>query len=39
VAREESRGSQYRSDVPYRDDEKFGKHSIVQKGKDVGFEA
>jgi L-aspartate oxidase len=39
LAREESRGSHYRSDFPYRDDEKFGKHSIVQKGKDVGFEA
>jgi L-aspartate oxidase len=38
LAREESRGSHYRSDFPYRDDEKFGKHSIVQKGKDVGFE-
>jgi L-aspartate oxidase len=39
LAREESRGSHYRSDFPYRDDEKFGKHSIVQKGKDVGLEA
>jgi L-aspartate oxidase len=39
MAREESRGSHYRSDFPYRDDEKFDKHSIVQKGKDVGFEA
>jgi L-aspartate oxidase len=39
LAREESRGSHYRSDFPYRDDEKFDKHSIVQKGKDVGFEA
>jgi L-aspartate oxidase len=38
LAREESRGSHYRSDFPYRDDEKFGKHSIVQKRKDVGFE-
>jgi len=38
LAREESRGSHYRSDFPYRDDEKFGKHSTVQKGKDVGFE-
>ncbi len=38
LAREESRGSHYRSDFPYRDDEKFGKHSIVQKGRDVGFE-
>ena len=39
LAREESRGSHYRSDYPYRDDEKFGKHSIAQKDKDVGFEA
>jgi L-aspartate oxidase len=39
LAREESRGSHYRSDFPYRDDEKFGKHSIVQKGKNVGLEA
>jgi L-aspartate oxidase len=39
LAREESRGSHYRSDFPYRDDEKFGVHSVVQKGKDVGFEA
>jgi len=39
LAREESRGSHYRSDFPYRDDEKFGKHSIVQKGKEVGLEA
>ena len=38
LAREESRGSHYRSDFPYRDDEKFGKHSILQKGRDVGFE-
>src|SRR5437879_3518260 len=39
VAREESRGSHYRSDFPYRNDENFGKHSVVQKGKDVKFEA
>jgi L-aspartate oxidase len=38
-ARQESRGSHYRSDFPYRDDEDFSKHSIVQKGKDVWFEA
>jgi L-aspartate oxidase len=38
IAREESRGSHYRDDFPYRDDEKFDKHSIVQKGKDVGFQ-
>jgi L-aspartate oxidase len=39
LARQESRGSHYRSDFPYRDDEDFNKHSIVQKGKDVRFEA
>jgi len=39
LAREESRGSHYRSDFPYRNDEDFGKHSAVQKGKDVRFEA
>jgi L-aspartate oxidase len=39
LAREESRGSHYRSDFPYHDDEKFGKHSIVQKGRDVGLES
>jgi L-aspartate oxidase len=39
LAREESRGSHYRSDFPYRNDENFGKHSVVQKGKDVKFEA
>ena len=39
LAREESRGSHYRSDFPYRNDEEFGKHSVVQKGKDVRFEA
>jgi L-aspartate oxidase len=38
LAREESRGSHYRADFPYRDDEKFGKHSVVQKGKDLRFE-
>jgi L-aspartate oxidase len=36
-AREESRGSHYRSDFPYRDDEKFGKHSTVEKGGEVNF--
>ena len=39
LAREESRGSHYRSDFPYRDDEDLGKHSAVQKGSDVRFEA
>jgi L-aspartate oxidase len=39
LARQESRGSHYRSDFPYRDDEDFGKHSVAQKGKDVKFES
>jgi L-aspartate oxidase len=39
LAREESRGSHYRADFPYRDDEKFNKHSIIQKDKDVGFQS
>jgi L-aspartate oxidase len=38
-AREESRGSHYRSDFAYRNDENFGKHSMVQRNKDVRFEA
>jgi L-aspartate oxidase len=37
-AREESRGSHYRADYPYRDDERFRKHSFVDKGQDVTFE-
>jgi len=37
--REESRGSHYRSDFPYHDDDNFGKHSAVQKGQEVRFEA
>ena len=39
LAREESRGSHYRSDFPYRNDEDFGKHSAIQKNKDVRFES
>ena len=38
LAREESRGSHYRSDFPYRNDEDFSKHSAVEQGKDVRFE-
>jgi len=38
LAREESRGSHYRSDFPFRNDEDFTKHSIIQKGNDVRFE-
>ena len=39
LAREESRGSHYRSDFPFRNDEDFARHSALQKGKDVRFEA
>jgi len=39
LAREESRGSHYRSDFPYRNDEDFSKHSAVERDKDVRFEA
>ena len=39
LAREESRGSHYRSDFPYRNDEDFGKHSAAQKSKDLRFVA
>ncbi|HEX4544281.1 MAG TPA: L-aspartate oxidase [Candidatus Acidoferrum sp.] len=39
LAREESRGSHYRSDFAFRNDEVFNKHSAEQKGKQVWFEA
>jgi L-aspartate oxidase len=39
LARHESRGSHYRSDFPYRDDDDFAKHSMAQKGKEIRFEA
>jgi succinate dehydrogenase/fumarate reductase flavoprotein subunit len=39
LARHESRGSHYRSDFPYRDDDDFSKHSVAQKGKEIRFEA
>lgn len=38
LAREESRGSHYRADFPYRDDENFQKHSVVAKDREVAFE-
>jgi L-aspartate oxidase len=38
LAREESRGSHYRSDFPYRDDDRFQLHSVVSKGHEVSFE-
>jgi len=37
MAREESRGAHYRNDFPQRDDERFGKHSVVAQGRDVAF--
>ena len=39
LARQESRGSHYRSDFAFRNDEDFAKHSAIQKGKGVWFEA
>jgi len=38
LAREESRGSHYRSDFAYRNDDDFQKHSIIASGKEVRFE-
>jgi succinate dehydrogenase/fumarate reductase flavoprotein subunit len=38
IAREESRGSHYRGDFPYRDDDDFQKHSLIRKGAEVSFE-
>jgi L-aspartate oxidase len=38
-AREESRGSHYRSDFPYRNDETLQKHSAISKHHEVTFEA
>jgi L-aspartate oxidase len=38
LAREESRGSHYRAEFPYRDDDKFQTHSIAAKGHEVVFE-
>jgi L-aspartate oxidase len=37
LARDESRGSHYRSDFPYRDDDDFQKHSVTSKDRDVSF--
>ena len=31
LGREESRGAHYRNDFPHRDDERFARHSIIQK--------
>jgi L-aspartate oxidase len=38
LAREESRGSHYRDDFPYRDDDLFQKHSAIAKDHEVSFE-
>ena len=38
LAREESRGSHYRSDFPYHNDEDFRKHSLIARAKKVCFE-
>ncbi|MBI1750768.1 MAG: L-aspartate oxidase [Acidobacteria bacterium] len=38
LAREESRGSHYRSDFPFPDDEKFRKHSLISRDSKVAFE-
>ena len=38
LAREESRGSHYRSDFPYHNDEDFLKHSVISRGEKVSFE-
>jgi len=38
LAREESRGSHYRSDFPYRDDDKFQSHSQISLHHDPSFE-
>ena len=38
IARQESRGSHYRADFPYRDDDDFQKHSLIRRGSEVTFE-
>lgn len=37
LAREESRGSHYRSDFPFRDDDRFAKHSQIAKDQRIIF--
>ena len=37
MAREESRGAHYRSDHPYKNDAKFGKHSVISSLCHVDF--
>jgi L-aspartate oxidase len=38
LAREESRGSHYRADFPYHDDERFARHSLLVREGAVRFE-
>ncbi len=38
LARQESRGSHYRSDHPFRDDEEYQKHSHISRDRDPWFE-
>lgn len=38
LAREESRGSHYRSDFPYRDDDRFQMHSFASRGYEISFD-
>ena len=38
LAREESRGANYRTDFPFRDDARWGKHSRIAAGEPVTFE-
>ena len=39
LAREESRGAHFRNDFPARDDERFARHSVVQRVEEtVGAE-
>lgn len=38
LAREESRGSHYRSDFPFRNDDDYSKHSAVTRGEEIRFE-
>jgi L-aspartate oxidase len=38
LARQESRGSHYRADFPYRDDDRFNKHSLLSSEGPVRFE-
>lgn len=38
LAREESRGAHYRNDFPQRDDARYGKHSVIARGREVVFE-